>query len=368
MEGDAQYLPEEVIRNILTRLPVKSLIRFQCVCKHWKNLIKSPSFIADHLHHSNLQNPLLLCEYNDRESLMNLRLLDREMQFLEVETEPLMDSLHNPMIIGSSNGLICLRLCTNKNGKYSVSLLLWNPSIREVRQIYINYLGFYLFAGFGFSPILDDYKILIIHPTRYSAQVYSVGSGSWNGVDCTILNDWHDLHDDPITVNGFMYWIGSKEDENDLFVVSFDMAMELFTLISPISPREGRGTIKLTVYENKLGLLSVISENQNSFVTNLWVMEEVTGTIRETWSWTKKYTSNPLTGMLACPVTMWNNEIVCDVYFGDECEPKIFLINITTSELKMVNDPLFNLDLCDAFNYVESLVAVGGIKSTTMFV
>ncbi|XP_054789782.1 F-box protein At2g21930-like [Prosopis cineraria] len=198
-------------------------------------------------------------------------------------------------------------------------------------------------SGFGFSPILDDYKILIIHPTRYSAQVYSVGSGSWNGVDCTILNDWHDLHDDPITVNGFMYWIGSKEDENDLFVVSFDMAMELFTLISPISPREGRGTIKLTVYENKLGLLSVISENQNSFVTNLWVMEEVT-------------------------VTMWNNEIVCDVYFGDECEPKIFLINITTSELKMVNDPLFNLDLCDAFNYVESLVAVGGIKSTTMFV
>lgn len=41
-------LPEDALIEILARLPVKSLIRFTCVCKYWLFLIRSPEFATKH--------------------------------------------------------------------------------------------------------------------------------------------------------------------------------------------------------------------------------------------------------------------------------------------------------------------------------
>ncbi|KAK3012848.1 hypothetical protein RJ639_010348 [Escallonia herrerae] len=45
----SDYLPDEIIEEILTKLPVKSLLRFTAVCKSWYSHIKNPSFINAHL-------------------------------------------------------------------------------------------------------------------------------------------------------------------------------------------------------------------------------------------------------------------------------------------------------------------------------
>lgn len=42
-------LPEELVREILLRLPVKSLVQFKCVCKLWKTLISNSQFAKSHL-------------------------------------------------------------------------------------------------------------------------------------------------------------------------------------------------------------------------------------------------------------------------------------------------------------------------------
>ncbi|XP_028055553.1 F-box/kelch-repeat protein At3g23880-like [Camellia sinensis] len=48
----SRYLSEELVIEILSRLPVKSLMRFKCVCKTWCSLTTNPSLIAAHLNNN----------------------------------------------------------------------------------------------------------------------------------------------------------------------------------------------------------------------------------------------------------------------------------------------------------------------------
>ncbi|KAE8785405.1 F-box protein [Hordeum vulgare] len=42
------YLPDELLSNILSRLPEGSLCRFRCVSKEWHTLLSDPAFVAAH--------------------------------------------------------------------------------------------------------------------------------------------------------------------------------------------------------------------------------------------------------------------------------------------------------------------------------
>ncbi|XP_028752217.1 F-box protein At3g07870-like [Neltuma alba] len=110
--GDEPLLPFEIIVNILKRLPVKSIVRFRCVCKDWKNLFKSPSFIAEHLRHSDRKNPLLLLqEYNCYDRRAYFCLLDHKMEAVESFSTP-----PNWGVTGSCNGLLCVKIYLYRNG------------------------------------------------------------------------------------------------------------------------------------------------------------------------------------------------------------------------------------------------------------
>jgi hypothetical protein len=45
-------MPDELMSEILVRVPVKSLLRFRSVCKTWHSTISSRSFIGTHLQRS----------------------------------------------------------------------------------------------------------------------------------------------------------------------------------------------------------------------------------------------------------------------------------------------------------------------------
>ncbi|PON96202.1 F-box domain containing protein [Trema orientale] len=56
--------PDDVIREILLRLPVKSLLRFRAVCKKWRNMIQETNFIDQHYDISRARDaPALVWEY-----------------------------------------------------------------------------------------------------------------------------------------------------------------------------------------------------------------------------------------------------------------------------------------------------------------
>lgn len=56
-------ISEDVIVEILSRLPVKSLLRYRCACEFWYALIKSPRLISRHLKNYNDDNSRLAVNY-----------------------------------------------------------------------------------------------------------------------------------------------------------------------------------------------------------------------------------------------------------------------------------------------------------------
>ncbi|XP_054777045.1 putative F-box protein At3g16210 [Prosopis cineraria] len=381
MDRDMPFLPEEIIRNILIRLPVKSLTRFQCVCNHWKNLIKTPTFIADHLQHSRLQNPSLLLEWSGSIPLPGrLRSLDCEMQVREVQNAPLIDSLEGACIVSSCNGLLCIEIdeCSKPP-----SLLLWNPATTEVRRVPRNRNDFiefdYFVVGFGFSPIVNDYKIVTTYvefgDEVNGVEVFSLSRGSWEGRDIGNLKGVT-LDPETVTANGAIFWFGwlklGAEGEGVVkMIVSFDIAKEVFTLIPMPDLNHDAAFERLTFYENKLAVLCGIWEDDDkddddddddddeiSELIDLWVLDEGTCESGERWSWNTRYASSPFSCILY-PEAIWRDEIVCQrSSLGDieEGGCSLYLMNLTTNEVKSFVFPDY---VHGIYNYVESLVSVG---------
>ncbi|XP_054778133.1 probable F-box protein At1g14315 [Prosopis cineraria] len=121
-DDDKDILSQDIITEILKRLLVKSLILFQSVCKLWKNLIQTPYFITNHLHHSAHNNPsLLLVDSWNRPKYPHVLLLDSKIEIIDVHKTPVFDnsSRGDVKFVGSCNGLLCLAFDHYDNESFS---------------------------------------------------------------------------------------------------------------------------------------------------------------------------------------------------------------------------------------------------------
>ncbi|KAK9987332.1 hypothetical protein SO802_032283 [Lithocarpus litseifolius] len=163
-------LPDEILSHIFTFLPINSIIICTSVSKTWKSLIKNPTFITTHLHHSHnkIKNNLLL---------LRLSRIDKQVYTLQNEDDPdfteyaSFDSpFHAPAphlqhphhitytVVGTCNGLLFL---SDAN-----EFFLWNPCVRKFLQLpslnvtfTFDTLGLsHASFGFGFYPKSNDYK------------------------------------------------------------------------------------------------------------------------------------------------------------------------------------------------------------------
>ncbi|VFQ85652.1 unnamed protein product [Cuscuta campestris] len=382
------FLSEEIVFDILKRLPVKSLIRFRSVCSLWKNLINTPSFISEHLGHSRRQNPSLVFQRNLVGDSLNLYLLDRDLHLRDVHIGPSIDSFRSARIVGSSNGLLCVQI--DLRGVFPPTILLWNPAIREVKQVprsrTINDFRFDCVLGFAFSPIVNDYKIVTTYAETgdvvSGVEVYSLSTNSWKGVEFTALEAISFLSD-CVCVNGSIFWVTVKRGlafdggDDAYFIVSFDLAMEEFKLIAPPPLSRNIGA-KLAVYEDRLAILYYYCSNavdsRHTFI-DLWVIcdEGIGGGCDASLSWSKKFTRGPYPCYLH-PLTIWRNQIVCDVFAIQTCEDEpgeeekrsdemkagMYLFNLASDDFVVFDSDRYG-DNHDVFGYFECLVPLSNI-------
>ncbi|KAK4254120.1 hypothetical protein QN277_009545 [Acacia crassicarpa] len=365
------WIPIEVLISIFKRLPVRTLTQLQWVCKDWKNLLNDPSFIQEHLRYSAHKNPSLLFHGDTLLNPLELHVIDSEMQVFQVGSVPLIEFLRGATVVGSINGLLCLK----SNCKY-LYFLLWNPAISKFRLL-TREANFRVKTGFGFSSIVNDYKLACISYLPVvelidQVEVYSLSTCSWKAVELGELLDGVKIKSDGFGTNGAIFWFGYKG--NGHFLISYYIATEEFALIpSPIpGPEHNSLCYSLSVYENKLALLSHTNiGNYEYSLIDFWVMEEDKDRITvERWSWTKKYSIKHPSSLL--PGVVWRNMIVCNhidmvrernaasVHKVIDDGLNIVLVNLTTDEFKMFAFPKCGIGF-HVFNYVESLVPVDKI-------
>lgn len=256
----SDYMTEEVVAMILKYLPVKGLMRFRCVCRGWKELIESPTFLYDHLA---VQNPRFIVGSEGNE-------------FLSVDPHthrPLVDTLIPPIatarvgIFGTLHGVVCLT-------DWETKLLIWNPSIHKSFTLTLpddfqwdNIDGWRDCYGFWIDPSNKEFKILMLLFLHAFSDDYVVPDGilyssirnDWRVIPPEDLRNWRPNRDDPpVMIGELAHWAGWYVLINDqghehaaVAILSFDFKLERFEIIATPSnsvhpvPYRWKGTLSL---------------------------------------------------------------------------------------------------------------------------
>ncbi|KAK1377955.1 hypothetical protein POM88_024699 [Heracleum sosnowskyi] len=222
------HLPQELLLEVLLRVPVKPLLRFRCVSKPWCSLIDNASFGLKHLEKSIECNPdsgIVVREYlkGEKHYLVDV---DSEDEFTAVE---IADSLKTDL----------------SGTRYAGSCVV----------------------GFGYDHVSDDYKVMRTYDSQIyniMVSVYSLKSNTWTRAD-TISNDIRIWGDFGVYANGSLYWLG---EDNNIF--AFDLGVHRHRELSYPAGVDSTG-------ETGIGLvalnrcLCLIHECHGS-CTDLWLM------------------------------------------------------------------------------------------------
>ncbi|XP_076888007.1 F-box/kelch-repeat protein At3g23880-like [Bidens hawaiensis] len=300
-------IPFDIQAEIIKRLPVKSLIHFQSVCKTWKTLITSSDFIKRH--RTQAQHHHLLVRYKDA--------IDYEhnyVSFVDDHTFPqhkvnqtvpdLIYNLINPKIIASSHGLLCLHSNNNQ-------FVLWNVSIRKaivvVNPSSVNDEIYGTSIGFGVCRETNDPKIVKVtcvdqrseirmeSVTNFAprVEVFTLSARVWRSSYGNLPRE--SIHFYPFkgaVVNGVYYWLANDritmDGEHKFMIVSFDMTSEEFgEVILPNSlARMGLCLSKSGVRESLVLVAFDLHDINPSF--DVWMMGD--GVLK---SFTKLFTLTP---------------------------------------------------------------------------
>ncbi|WMV27615.1 hypothetical protein MTR67_021000 [Solanum verrucosum] len=205
MDDYVANFPEDIVNEILLRCPVKSMLRFKCVCKNWYVLIKTPDFVQQHLK-KNCRSPNhLIYDYDNGDDdddycgPMTLISEENSQTFLAVyscrrdswrvfkiedfDKPPPFDkevrrTYGMKYLIGYVDGLFLMY--GNMNSVLSCALL--NPATRVVRRFPdpLPMIDQYPYFGLGIDPLTNDFKVVnFFHFPCDLAAVYSCRRDSW---------------------------------------------------------------------------------------------------------------------------------------------------------------------------------------------
>ncbi|XP_051120923.1 putative F-box protein At3g16210 [Andrographis paniculata] len=282
--SDLCPLTDDLITEILIRLPVRSQLRSAAVCKLWYEIIKSSYFTNSHFRHESNENRLLVyrCHFMPTKKPANHD--DNTFAIFQDDSLNSYDTpgqCHVPHVVwsltGPCKGVFCVRSVNSQ-------VALWNIATRRIRPLPDTNPRFFqrIEVGFGADPVTDEFKVVLIHcHDPYDLPmfaVYTSRADSWRCFrDETALG-----RDDGIRqarhgstfLKGSYYWYKSNLYTGKRAVLAMDMHSEDFEEIEvPESVR--MGVIDLHLWNDEyLGLSSCSNGDEEDSFVEIWVMKE----------------------------------------------------------------------------------------------
>ncbi|KAL5579724.1 hypothetical protein UlMin_012166 [Ulmus minor] len=284
------YLPPEVVTDILSRLSVRNLLCFRCVCKQWRSIIDSQDFIHFHFR-----------KCSESKSHLTL-ILRKDFQLFTVELDALKDAVELPhplmcynnriRILGFCNGLLCI--CN-----IAEDIVIWNPSTRKHRfvpslpvernsRLALSPLSNVAY-GFGYDSAKDDYKLLRISQFDVDiseVKIYSLRTNEWKSIGYKPKSYCYAMRMG-VLVNGSLHWAAVNLDYGSAMVLAFDIGSESFREV-PL-PESVNNHVKRFLLDNRyfmdLGVLDgrlCIVDSFKDMGIDVWVMREYG--VKESWT------------------------------------------------------------------------------------
>ncbi|KAL9400893.1 hypothetical protein Peur_004742 [Populus x canadensis] len=265
-----------LIMDILSRLPIKTILNCRCVCKTWLHYI-SDSFFAK-LHLARSPTSLLLKTISNNPESRNL-------QLVQITGKPL-DGSHDDIY-----------LCNPILGGY-ISI---PPAAGQETRHLSNF-------ALGYCAITKEYKVLRTFCSKTGsyyqpeAEIYTIGTGKWRSIQKALLNLRMFIVDS--FVCGSIHWELRDEDDCVNSIGSFNFENEQFSQLS-LPPRYDEGDVTLTAFEGCLGLSFFHTYSDPQY--EIWIMKEYGN--KE--SWTKQFTVKNLGfSNLYEPLIFLNNGLI----------------------------------------------------------
>ncbi|KAK9268925.1 hypothetical protein L1049_000690 [Liquidambar formosana] len=353
--------PGDVVTDILARLPIKSLLRFRCVCKPWCSTINDTKFIHMHLNIRRTAASIegyVIYKPLDTGSYCKHIFSRCDGNFAERETVqlPLKCASGKPFnVVGSCNGLLCLTDSVYPN--FGCTIYVWNPFIGKFKAINNSCVPRLLFnrdcsnvvLGFGFDAQNIDYKVVrVLNFTDLplpDVEVYNLSTDSWRRIEADVPCVTWTKPLSSTFFNGASHWIVFR-DGYGRFIASFDFHNEVFgEIMLPNRFKENDQELTLGVFKDSLGMIVFPDEREQFALRFVWVMKEYG--ISD--SWVNLFTIGPLE-KIGRPLGFgWDNEVLFRDY-----EEKLFSYCHDTRGSRHIG----MRSILDAFTYVESLVLV----------
>ncbi|XP_058201584.1 F-box/kelch-repeat protein At3g23880-like [Rhododendron vialii] len=246
-ESSFRYIiiPEEIVVEILSRLPLHYLLRFNCVSKRWRSLISNISA-------AKTGSPTVLTVSKSKAHSFSPQSIDQHQQEVQVKSIDVPWDVKNKYfdsfrILGSCNGLLLMNI--------DEDLFLWNPLSTFFKKVLAYFrLGdedYSACSGLCYDSTNDEYKAVLAltrESPGYVGQFVVVGSfrsKSWTVVDIPYTT--RSVNSGPI-VNGNLHWFASKNDSGTHFlsphqIICFNAHTDKFEEVQLPEPRGEEGDI-----------------------------------------------------------------------------------------------------------------------------
>ncbi|XP_021296129.1 F-box protein CPR30-like [Herrania umbratica] len=366
-ESSNRDWPDDLLIEILVRLPVKAIIRFKCIGKTWRSLFETPSFVSQHRSISNKNSRFLIChagtDANAGKVVMRL-FSDRTLvSYQDLFPQMPQHIGYGYPVINVCDGLLCL--CNSQS-----TIALWNPATREFRLLpqcnenishIIDNCGQIL--GFGWDSLSNDYKVIYVSTYRDLEEntykrhyaVYRMRTDSWRvlkGEDVEVVDNLGiSFRNNNTCVNGVYYWTAFNLHHK---VLAFHFGNEVFELIDwPTVPEPRYTDGELCGLPDDRISLWISNFDESGTSNDVWVLNN------EGQYWTKLFRIGPFAGVFRM-FGFFNKKIKDGVkVFVEAINGQLLLYDLDTQEFKDLNIILSTVwHLLEVYSYEESLAAV----------